>query len=175
MKIVFVWDYRKTVYFCTEFVCEQFQLLKSCCPLKDLIFCNHSLLPCYSFRRYMAPKWEFFSHTTPSIMSSSTNSAHDIISSDTSTFDQFHWVSVGMSGQTIRVPIVLPMREAPYRNTLINHHFFNKIKYLTVNDTFSHGDLVSTVSSYFEFETVSVEIQSDTTVLIFSTSLLLRR
>lgn len=71
-----------------------------------------------------------------------------------------------MSGQTIQVPIVLPIREAAYRKTLITNHFFKKIKYLIVNDTFSHGGLMSAVDSSFEFETGSVETQSNVAALV---------
>ena len=140
----FVWDYEQTIYFCTEFVRVQFQLLKSCCPLKDLIYCNHSILPCCTFSRYMAPNSVFLSHTTPLIMSSfKKKHTNNTIRSGAVDFGQFQQISVGSSDKTIRIPVILPMRDSPYRKALVTQHYFRKIKHLVTNNTFSHGDVCS--------------------------------
>ena len=76
------------------------------------------------------------------------------------TFGQFQRISVDSSNTSLRVSVVHPMRWAPYRKALVNQHFFRKIKHLATNNTFSHGDLMSTVASYFDFETGTTETKS---------------
>ena len=58
------------------------------------------------------------------------------------------------------------MCKIPYRKALTAHHFFKKIKLITVNSTFSHEYLISIMASYFEFETRSTDIQSEAAVLV---------
>ena len=41
-----------------------------------------------------------------------------------------------------------------------------KIKHLATNNTFSHGDLMSTVASYFDFETETAETESESAALV---------
>ena len=57
------------------------------------------------------------------------------------------------------------MREVPYRKALVEQQFFTKIKHLTTNDTFSHGDMMSTVESSFDFETGTTETESEVVAL----------
>jgi len=108
----------------------------------------------------MTPILVILSHNTPSFMPSSTTPTHNSIAPN-AAFGRFQRISVGTLDKTIRVPIVLPMREAPYRKALIAHHFFKKRHHLIASVTFIHGDLVFTITPYFDFETWSAEAQSE--------------
>ena len=57
------------------------------------------------------------------------------------------------------------MRWTPYRKALVTQYFFRKIKYLATNNTFSHGDLISSVVLYFDFETGTTETESELVAL----------
>ena len=81
-------------------------------------------------------------------------------------FGQFQRISVGTSDKTIRISVVLSMRETPYRKALVTQYFFRKIKHLATNNTFSHGYLMSTVASYFDFETRTAETESESAALL---------
>ena len=133
-----------------------------------MIYCNHSLLPCCTFIRYMVTNSVLLSHTVPLIISSfiKTIPINDTDRSSAADFGQFQRISVGTSDKTIRVPVALPMKEAPYRKALVAQQFIRKIKHLATNNTFSHRDLMSTVVSYFDFETGIAKTGSESAILL---------
>ena len=117
----------------------------------------------------MAPNSVLLSHTAPLIMSSFTKT--------TPTNDKYRWIRrytvgkfqrifVGTSDKTIRIPVVLPMRETPYCKALVAQHCFRKIRYLVTNNMSSYGYLISTVASYFDFETGTAEAGSESATLL---------
>ena len=72
-------------------------------------------------------------------------------------FGGYKLVTVGTSEQTIWVPVSLPMSERPYRKVMVANLFFRKIKALAVDSDFTSADLVSTIATYFNFNTSSAE------------------
>ena len=73
------------------------------------------------------------------------------------SFGVYKLISVGTSDRTIRVPSVLPMSERPYRKAMVANLFFRKIEALASDPSFTSADLISTIATYFDFNTSPAE------------------
>ena len=94
-----------------------------------------------------------FTNTCPTTGTSGTN---------TVSFGSFQLLKIGSSDGTIRVPSAIPMLEKPYRKSMVADLFFRKVKALAVDSAFSSADLVTTIATYFDFNSISAEIEAAT-------------
>ena len=69
------------------------------------------------------------------------------------SFENIQRILVGVMESIIHAPITLLIADVSYRKVLVDQHFFHQIRQLVDNDSFSVRDLLSTVASYFDFET----------------------
>ena len=120
-----------------------------------------------TFTRYMVPKRRTFNSTplppTSITMSNTTNNNMNI--TDTpgigdAAFGGYKLVAVGTSEHTIQVPVALPMSKHPYRKVMVVNLFFRKIKTLATDLSFTSAKLVSTIATYFNWNTSPVEKKS---------------
>ena len=79
------------------------------------------------------------------------------------SFGVYKLISVGTSDRTIRVPSVLPMSERPYRKAMVANLYFRKIEALASASSFTSADLISTIATYFNFNTSPAENEATAT------------
>ena len=126
--------------------------------------------PHTTFTRYMAPKrvlliplplpsatmtFEHFNNNT-----TNTNNNMNIYGNsgtDGGSFGVYKLVTVGTSDKTIRVPSVLQMSKRSYRKAMVANLFFLKIEALASDSSFTTAHLISTIVTYFNFNTSPAE------------------
>ena len=115
----------------------------------------------------MVPKRHTFNSTPlpPTSITMSNTSNNNMNITDTpgigdAAFGGYKLVAVGTSEHTIQVPVALPMSKHPYRKVMVVNFFFRKIKTLATDLSFTSAELVSTIATYFNWNTSPVENKS---------------
>ena len=101
-----------------------------------------------------------FGHSNNNTTSTNNNNNMKVFgtsSIDGGSFGVYKLVTVGTSDKTIRVPSVLPMSERSYRKSMVANLFFLKIEALASDSSFTTAHLISTIVTYFNFNTSPAE------------------
>ena len=77
---------------------------------------------------------------------------HSSLANDTA-FVKFTRIAVGVTEAVIHAQVALPIADSLYWKELVAQHFVWQIKQLVEINFFSTGDFITTVSSYFDFDT----------------------
>lgn len=84
---------------------------------------SFSFIHLCTFSRYMAPKQDLRTPTTPLFILHHTTSHNTVTLSTNAPFDSFQNIIDGTSNKAIRISVKLPIKDAPHHKALVVKHF----------------------------------------------------